>query len=162
MIAGMPVTGKTTLMRNIRAQLGFGTPSRFKLLRYEDYPEHVVLGIYDGDVFDGTDKLSMAVTKNAIEFLRNNKKKVLVEGDRLFTKKFLLSAKHLGYNVKITILEVESTLETSKRYAERGSMPDIMFLKGRHTKIQNIRKIFETKLVNSSKPMKKAFFQSFI
>jgi len=152
-IGGMPVSGKTTLMRRIREQLGEMTLEQHGLLRYEDYPNHVILGIYAGELFDGTDKLSMAVTSDAVTFLRDNKKTVLVEGDRLFTKKFLDSAKALNYKVVINILEVGDSAEIARRFAQRGAMQDIKFLKGRFTKIENIKHNFPHVVINSNNPV---------
>lgn len=152
-IGGMPVSGKTTLMRRIRDQLGEMTLEKHGLLRYENYPKHVILGIYADDIFDGTDKLSMAVMKDAVDFLKENQKTVLVEGDRLFTSKFLNSAKALNYKVVINILQVDDTAEIARRFAQRGEMQDIKFLKGRHTKLENIKQNFPHIVINSNNPV---------
>ncbi len=162
MIAGLPITGKSTLMRKIRTQLGEHTKKQHNLLRYEDYLHHVILGIYDGSTFEGTDKLSMAVMKDALEFLKTNRKKVLVEGDRLFSLKFLEGAKSMGYDVKISILYVDNFVEILKRYQSRGQMQTESFIKGRQTKINNIRASFPTVAINTNKPMKPKIIQSFI
>lgn len=152
LIGGLPVTGKTTLMRQIRTDLGKTyTLKEHGLLRYEDYPHHVVLGIYnDEDTFAGTDKLSMAVMKDTTSFLQSNTKKVLVEGDRLFNKKFIDSAISLGYDVNIIICGVTDFNELLKRYQKRGKMQSASFIKGRNTKISKIMLEYPHKLINTN------------
>lgn len=166
-IGGMPVTGKTTLMRQIRThlrELHWKSPAykTHELLRYEEYENHIVLGIYDGDTFDGTDKLSMAVNKDALDFLKTNQKKVLVEGDRLFNLKFIDGAMSLGYDVKITILIMYDLQELVKRYKQRGQIQSSTFLKGRHTKIANISAAHPTNKIDSFYPLEEENILQFI
>lgn len=152
-IGGLPVSGKTTIMKQIREQLGQGVKRQYGLLRYETYPDHVVLGIYDDSTFAGTDKLSMAVMEDTLLFLKENTKKVLLEGDRLFTSKFITATQDLGYNVNILICVVDNLNEILHRYKKRGQMQNQKFLKGRHTKIQNIQKAFPHKIINTNEPV---------
>lgn len=152
LIGGLPATGKTTLMKQIRTKLGKNyTLKEHGLLRYEDYLHHAVLGIYDDTTFEGTDKLSMAVMKDTTSFLQSNAKKVLVEGDRLFNKKFIDSAISLGYDVNIIICGVTDFNELLKRYQRRGKMQSQSFIKGRHTKISKIIMEYPHKLINTNK-----------
>lgn len=153
LIGGLPATGKTTLMRQIRTKLGNYTKKEHGLLRYEDYPNHVVLGIYDDSTFDGTDKLSMAVMKDTTSFLLTNAKKVLVEGDRLFNKKFIDAATALGYDVNIQICSVTDFNELLKRYQKRGQMQSQIFIKGRHTKLMNIILKYPHTMLDTNKPI---------
>lgn len=153
-IGGLPVTGKTTLMKALRSRLGKYTVEQSGLLHYENYDNHVVLGIYDDSTFAGTDKLSMAVSKDTIEFLRSNKKPVLMEGDRLFNAKFLEATKLLGYDVKVIVCEVNEEQEILDRYKKRGQMQSMTFIKGRHTKINNIKNLFPVKVLDTTKPIK--------
>ena len=161
-IGGLPVSGKTTLMRSIREILGEPIKQQSNLLRYEEYPNHIILGIYNGGMFDGTDKLSMAVMEDAISFLKDNKKKVLVEGDRLFSKKFLNGAIKLGYDVKISICKVDSFQEILNRYKKRGQMQSMSFIKGRLTKLENITAEFPSEIINTMQPIPKKKVQSFL
>jgi len=153
LIGGLPATGKTTLMRQIREKIGDGFKRQHGLLRYEDYPSHVVLGIYDDTTFDGTDKLSMAVMKDTLIFLQGNQKKVLVEGDRLFNKKFIDAANVLGYDVNIQICTVTDFNELLKRYQKRGVIQAESFIKGRNTKIVNIITEYPHTILNTNKPL---------
>ena len=62
-----------------------------------------------GDVFSGTDKLSMAVQLDFEDFLEKyNKHNILFEGDRLFNIKTLKKAKEL-INTKVYIIESKHT-----------------------------------------------------
>lgn len=162
LIGGMPVTGKTTLMNKIREKLGPSVKKQHNLLRYEEYPNHIVLGIYDDNTFAGTDKLSMAVQPDALELLELNDKKVLVEGDRLFNLNFIDSAMALGYEVDITVLRLPDFNEIFKRYKKRGQLQSPQFLKGRHTKIENISNTFTTNAINSTLPFTDAQIEYFI
>lgn len=149
-IGGLPVSGKTTIMNRIRKKLVGCTQGRYGTLRYEEYDKHIIFGIYAGKMFDGTDKLSMAVMKDSLEFLSHNTKKVLIEGDRLFTAKFIQGAITLGYTVDIYICIVDQLPEIVKRYQKRGKMQNPKFLKGRHTKIVNIMMNFPHTIINTN------------
>ena len=160
MIAGLPATGKTTLMRHIRTGLGKGLPcgvgtkGKCGLLNYEAFPNHVILGYYDdASTFAGTDKLSMAVNPDALKFLKSNTKDVLVEGDRLFNMKFLDGAKALGYDVRIKLCQVVGMPELLRRYKQRGKMQSQSFIKGRHTKICNITNHYPTDCIDTTHPL---------
>jgi len=152
-IGGLPVSGKTTIMNRIRRKLVSCQQKRHGILRYEEYKNHIIFGIYAGKMFDGTDKLSMAVSKDSLDFLKHNTKKILIEGDRLFNAKFIQGAIDLGYDVDILICVTDSLPEILKRYQKRGRMQDQTFLKGRHTKIVNIMTEFPHTIINTNEPV---------
>ena len=153
MIGGLPITGKTTLMRSIRKALGKYDENTFGLFHYEEYPNHIIAGIYNGDTFDGTDKLSMAVIGDAIKFLKSNNKTVLLEGDRLFNQSFIQKTIDIGYNTKLVICQVNSLDELFARYKKRGQMQNMSFIKGRQTKISNIRDNFPVENLDTTSPV---------
>ncbi len=153
LIGGLPVTGKTTLMNRIRKKLNNCTQGHHFTLKYEEYENHIIFGIYAGTTFDGTDKLSMAAQPDALDFLKHNTKNVIIEGDRLFNQKFIDGARTLGYDVKITVLYVDKLGEILKRYQKRGQMQSEKFIKGRHTKISNIILNNKHKILDSSGPI---------
>jgi hypothetical protein len=68
-IFGEPGCGKTTLMRRVLCDLGFAKDSLledFKLVPYHKHENKYVLGKYEeGEVFAGTDRMSMAVQPEA-------------------------------------------------------------------------------------------------
>lgn len=95
------------------------------------------MGIYDNDIFCGTDKLSMAVNKDFIKYVLLKKRNILFEGDRLFSLNNLeLIEKH--YKTKVIILENDSIL-LKERHEERNDAQSERFIKGRYTKIRNIK-----------------------
>ncbi len=162
-IAGLPVTGKTTLLRKIRLMLGSPSFEKAGLLHYENYKNHVVLGSYkDDEEFSGSDQLSMAVNKDAIQFLKDNDKPILVEGDRLFNSKFLDAAITLGYEIKVILCVVNNTTEILNRYKKRGKMQSMTFIKGRNTKINNMIKQYPVQVLDTTEPVGQPVIESFI
>lgn len=145
-IGGEPCTGKTTLMKNFIKESGL----EFKKNRYEGlldclYNEEnsiYILGKYDetDDVFQGTDKLSMAVQPSAVKFFDNltADSTVLFEGDRLFNNKFLnyLQEKYQD-NLKIIVLKVSDN-SLDNRHSSRGDNQTDKFKTSRKTKVNNI------------------------
>jgi hypothetical protein len=108
-----------------------------------------ILGKYvnDGNVFQGTDRLSMAVQPDADKFfsslayemnVENESINVIFEGDRLFNGKMLDSlASMIPNDLKILILTVkDSTLD--QRHIDRKDDQDDKFKNSRKTKISNI------------------------
>jgi hypothetical protein len=97
------------------------------------------LGKYEeGEVFSGTDRMSMAVQPEAIKFLASLSIEsiVLFEGDRLFTASFLEDCLD-KYDLEIVYLSTEKNIR-KQRYLDRGSDQDETWLRGRETKISNI------------------------
>jgi len=139
-IGGEPGSGKTTLMKEIINIFGVEPKyDSFKLVPYLQKDNIYILGKYEeGEVFSGTDKMSMAVQPEAIKFLTTlpTNAIVLYEGDRLFTASFLEHCLE-KYDLKIIYLSTEKTVR-NERYKERGSNQNETWLQGRETKISNI------------------------
>ncbi len=152
-IGGEPASGKTTLMRALLGKLKQAhtehIPFKAGLIRGHkfasprgDVPWVVVLGVYDtGEVFEGTDKLSMSVQPAAKKFIDDcdDDLVVIFEGDRLFNKSFLQHciAKVGESNITATVLYTDAE-STEARHKARGDSQTATFLKGRRTKINNI------------------------
>lgn len=139
-VSGRPGTGKTTLFRKIIDD-SFVKVEPVKSLPclYSEKLDLYIIGKYeDGELFAGTDRLSMSIQPTAVEFVNSTKSNILFEGDRLTNGKFydfLLTQENC--NVEFIVLSAEnSTLES--RYSDRGSSQSDKFLKGRDTKISNI------------------------
>lgn len=145
-LIGEPGTGKTTLFRKFMENYKWEKKEEVKLVNtmYSSELDLHIIGKYEeGEVFAGTDKLSMAVMPEAIKFVENTTSNIMFEGDRLTSTKFfdfLLGLKDT--EVKIIVLTVPQDI-MNERYAERGSDQSDTFLKGRKTKINNIRSNFE-------------------
>ena len=139
-IGGNPGSGKSTLMKRV---IEYYTPEKkydaFKLVPYLQNNKIYILGKYDeGEVFSGTDRMSMAVQPEAIKFLASLPADsiVLYEGDRLFTASFLEDCAE-KYDLKI--IHLTTTVEVrEERYKERNSNQNVTWLQGRETKINNI------------------------
>jgi len=152
-LLGEPGAGKSTLMKRLIDELDVN-------LRYFDavdlVPFHtnsdrkiMVLGKYeDGEVFGGTDKMSMQVQAYAVEFLDNLDKNtlfkdvevILFEGDRLANSKFL---EHFSEDHQLYVIYLQTSEKTRKqRFLERNSDQNETWLAGRNTKVQNIVKNF--------------------
>ena len=92
-IGGEPGSGKSTLMKEVIKHYNAEPKyDAFKLVPYLQKDNIYILGKYEeGEVFSGTDRMSMAVQPEAIKFLESlpSNSVVLYEGDRLFTASFL-------------------------------------------------------------------------
>lgn len=145
-VAGQPGTGKTTLFRRFIAQHTWKTVEPKKTLNamYCEALDLYVLGKYEaGELFAGTDRLSMSVQPMADEFLRETTANVMFEGDRLTNAKFydmLLSLPETEVNFLVLTAQA-STLQS--RYEARGSNQSDTFLRGRETKIAKILSNFD-------------------
>ena len=139
-IGGEPGSGKTTLMNRIISHYKFEPKyDSFKLVPYMQKDNIYLLGKYEeGEVFSGTDRMSMAVQPEAIKFLASLPKDsiLLFEGDRLFTASFL---EHCVENYETIIIHLATDKAVrQERYKERGSEQNETWLQGRETKINNI------------------------
>ena len=139
-IGGEPGAGKTTLMKRIIEVTGVEPKyNEFKLVPYLQKNNIYILGKYEeGEVFSGTDRMSMAVQPEAIKFLASLPEYsiLLYEGDRLFTASFLEHCVE-HYDTKIIYLKTDKSVRQD-RYKERGSNQNETWLAGRETKVSNI------------------------
>lgn len=151
-VGGEPATGKSTLMFNLISMADdwqVVKPEKLLDAMYSKKLNLYILGKYanDGNVFQGTDRLSMAVQPDAEKFFstleyesnaNDHSVNVIFEGDRLFNGKMLDKLQELFPNdFKILILSVkDSTLD--QRHIDRKDDQDDKFKNSRKTKISNI------------------------
>lgn len=136
-VAGVPASGKSTLFRQVRENLFF-EPTEFKdgKCRGITQGNFYMLGVFDGSLFEGTDRLSMTVIDDAISFIEKLKKSeekhvVFVEGDRLFNRRFLVESGAL-----LIILDANPAI-LSLRHIKRGDAQTPTFLQSRRSKVEN-------------------------
>lgn len=145
-VIGSPGTGKTTLTRKFMEGLEWDKQELVKLVpsMYNAKHDLHVIGKYeDGEIFAGTDKLSLAVQPEAIKFFKETKSNIYFEGDRLSTMSFLEFCSELP-ETELSIILMKAPIEVlSERYKERGSEQSEVFLKGRATKYANIETNFD-------------------
>lgn len=133
-IGGEPATGKTTLVREFKSNYPTA-PFKFGQVRGEYNKESNLyfIGVFDGSIFEGTDKLSMSVQPDFIKFLNWCEGVVIYEGDRLFNQSLFT----LEYPfIKVVLTAEEDTLR--RRHNLRGDSQTDTFLKSKRTKINNI------------------------
>ena len=145
-MGGEPATGKTTLMFKLISMADdwqIVKPQKLLDAMYSKKLNLYILGKYanDGNIFQGTDRLSMAVQPDAERFfseLWDANTNVIFEGDRLFNAKLLDKLAHtFPTEFKIIILRVKnSTLD--QRHIDRKDDQDDKFKNSRKTKISNI------------------------
>lgn len=145
-VGGQPGTGKTTLFRKFMESYEWERVEPKKMLPalYCKELDLYVLGKYeDGEVFAGTDRLSMAVQPVAQEFVTETTSNILFEGDRIFNQSFLEFSMELK-DVDLQVVYLKVPNDTLKqRYADRGSDQSETFLKGRATKYNNLLSNFD-------------------
>lgn len=146
-MGGEPATGKTTLMFKLISMADdwqIVKPQKLLDAMYSKKLNLYILGKYadDGNVFQGTDRLSMAVQPDAQKFFDelhyDGDVSVIFEGDRLFNGKMLdFLQEKFPNDFKVLILTVkDSTLD--QRHIDRKDDQDDKFKNSRKTKISNI------------------------
>lgn len=142
-LGGAPCSGKSTIARYLLQGLelqGF----KYKRLRghVDQGQKFVVLGLYPGEeMFGGTDKLSMSVMPDALQWLelmhgKREPYRIFFEGDRLFVEKFLRACQRRGVCL-FPVLQVAAQ-ERANRKEERGDTQNEKFVKGRTTKYERL------------------------
>jgi len=147
-MGGEPATGKTTVMFKLISMANdwrLVKPQKLLDAMYSKKLNLFILGKYenDGNTFQGTDRLSMAVQPDAIKFFEDQMSyaddvNVIFEGDRLFNGKMLdFLQEKFADDFKVLILTVKkSTLD--QRHIDRKDDQDDKFKNSRATKISNI------------------------
>jgi hypothetical protein len=148
-LTGVPGVGKTTVMRKLIAALGDRLErDRYRTLDYVVVGRTAVLGVYEaGEIFAGTDKLSMTVAPHAEAFVADLAQQsaprfdaVAFEGDRLCGGKFIRHCQRYA-TVRVVALDLPPEVLAARREArefETGKAQDAIWLKGRESKVANV------------------------
>lgn len=145
-VGGQPGTGKTTLFRKyMEGKTWVETnPAKLVVANYNTERDLYILGKYEeGEVFAGTDRLSMAVQPPLQEWIASHNCNILFEGDRVFNQSFLEFCMGLP-NTDLLVVYLKAPKETlEQRYKDRGSDQSEQFLRGRETKYSNLLSNFD-------------------
>lgn len=161
-LAGVPASGKTTIFRKVRERL-FADAVSFKnglCVGIEKGPMKMI-GVFDGTTFEGTDRLSMSVIDDVLNYIRGLEAQgercvIFIEGDRLLNERFLKSS-----GAAVLVIDA-SEKELTLRHALRGDSQSETFLKGRRTKIENIVRKFGLKRVYNNTPEQSTAIADFV
>jgi hypothetical protein len=152
-IGGEPATGKTALMVWAMNELNLHDTAREISLGvcrglYWAKAKVMVLGVYDGSLFQGTDRLSMAAQPDAVRLIQSLESSheaydghtVIFEGDRLFTQSFLVSCKDLLVDrAQFWLLTVSAEAKAARHLHRKDSQRE-QWLRSRATKYANLLK----------------------
>lgn len=149
---GLPASGKSTIVRGLKKQHKCTIAGKHKTFRYHtnEAGDVVIAGIYDmGDtfVFEGTDRLSMSVLPEAIEFLKANKniRLFIWEGDRFTNYKFFKYV-YRNHDAVTYLVHVDDVVRM-ERMSLRGSKPmNKTWEKAYRTRIEKIVQKFPVRL----------------
>ena len=133
LLIGCCGSGKTWVMRQIIKHFNLNKKAKAGLVRFQTNGKLSVLGNYDGSLFEGGDKLSMAVMKDCAMFEKvrsNNGMIVICEGDRFTNKTFIEICK--PYIIKLTDDGAKGRLARNSNQSKRH-------LKSIKTRVDNIK-----------------------
>lgn len=131
LLIGACGSGKTWVIKQVLAANPF-KQVKIQLIAAAVTPDLIVPGVYDGSMFEGSDRLSMAVSKDyEVLFLlaRAQKKRILVEGDRFTNAVFIQ---------RFNPLIIKIANDGSSGRALRGSSQTPRHIKSIQTRVNNI------------------------
>ena len=153
-LIGEPAAGKSTVFRKLLAKFGAGTVKKEGLVAYTEYPDDkvIVAGIYDEQVFSGTDRLSKGCGPKYREWLVTKNANpewddwtFYWEGERFSNSKFFDFFRDECSEITIYYLMAdEATL--NERNANRSNQ-NPSWRKGMATRMRNLREGYPVKVV---------------
>lgn len=150
-IAGAPGTGKSSVMRALRAPWDLTVhhhaevPHTVLRSPHTGAPTGVELGV-PRESFPGTDALSMSIGPRAQQFvLRSGARFVLGEGARLATRPFLGGCATQGVRTTLVCLSADPEL-LDERWRARGAKQNPSWRKGAATRAREVGRWFGTHL----------------
>lgn len=142
LIVGTCGTGKTWVMKKLIEYFNISNVYNYKtgLYNYLKKDDVIIVGKYEGNVFDGSDRLSMSVMKDnkLIKPVFEQAKYVFLEGDRFTNSTFIEEFKPF-------IIKIEG--DGYEGRVKRGSTQTERHIKSITTRVNNIK---YDKAVNSS------------
>lgn len=92
LVIGQCGSGKTWLCKEIIKEYNLNQSCKIKTLHFRSDGKISVMGKFIGDIFDGTDKLSMAAMRdiNSLDYIQQKHNMLIIaEGDRFMNKTFI-------------------------------------------------------------------------
>ena len=92
LITGNCGSGKTWVVKELIKEYNINTKAKYEKIHFLIKDNIAILGVYSGETFEGSDKLSMAVAQDFDKFREIQKKhkfNVICEGDRFTNSKFI-------------------------------------------------------------------------
>ena len=92
LIIGQCGSGKTWLCKQLIREYNLNKSCKIKTIHFKSDGQISVMGKFVGDVFDGTDRLSMSVMKdiNSLDYIQKKHNMLIIaEGDRFMNKTFI-------------------------------------------------------------------------
>ena len=133
LLIGCCGSGKTWVMRQVIKHFKLDKKAKAGLIRFQTDGKLSVLGKYDGGLFEGSDRLSMAVMKDCAMFEKvraKNEMIVVCEGDRFTNKTFIETCK--PYIIKLLDDGSAGRIARKSNQSERH-------IKSIRTRVENIK-----------------------
>jgi hypothetical protein len=133
LLVGCCGSGKTWVMRQVIKHFKLDKKAKAGLIRFQTDGKLSVLGKYDGGLFEGSDRLSMAVMKDCAMFEKvraKNEMIVVCEGDRFTNKTFVETCK--PYIIKLLDDGSAGRIARKSNQSERH-------IKSIRTRVENIK-----------------------
>ena len=130
LLIGSPGSGKTWVMKAIIKQRKCLKRQKIGLFCWNANDDILVLGKYDGTMYEGSDRLSMAIMKDLDVFLGYaSDKNVICEGDRFMNNTYISK-------VKPTIIRILD--DGAGGRLKRGSNQTTRQIKTMNTRVSNV------------------------
>jgi len=146
LLVGACGSGKTWVMKQLVDKLDLNILGKVGMFYFHRNEKVLLLGKYDGSTFEGSDRLSMAVVADMGKFrnyLKENPKLVIAEGDR-FTNKTYIEV------MEPTIIRINDDGSAGRK--KRGSTQTERQIKSIATRVSKIKPHHEVK--DSSEALK--------
>ena len=145
LIGGIPCSGKSTTCKTLKSFLNAAeveVVEPVKLFKCEKHGDVLFLGRFPEHTRTcGTDTTSDAAIPKLAKFLKVVKRQykyVVIEGDKFFSKRIVPKLLQSEPNAHAYTLCVSPIFENERR-AKRGDEQDPSWVKGRHTKVENVK-----------------------
>jgi GTPase SAR1 family protein len=149
-IIGEPGVGKSTLVEHLTRDLPYEEAERPFHHRFYDAGV-MELGKRRED-FSGTDALAMNVQPTVEQWVSDIRPRLLLaEGDRLANDRFFRALKAMGYTLWLYAIHGPETAEA--RRAQRGSDQNVVWLRGRLSKVKNLIGRWDPTILDADAPV---------